>query len=45
MYHIARWESVNSEMPFTEIESCDDANFVVTGGTGGCHYDNLQFHQ
>ena len=26
-------------------ESCQDANFVTTGGTGGCHYDNLLCHQ
>ena len=32
-------------MPFTESESCDDANFVIIGGTGGCHYDNLHFRQ
>ena len=28
-----------------KTESCNDANFVITGGTGGCHYDNLQCHQ
>ena len=26
-------------------ESCHDAKFVVTGGTGGCRYDNLRCHQ
>ena len=26
-------------------ESSDDANFVITGGTGGCLDDNLQCHQ
>ena len=25
----------------TETESCPGANFVVTCGTAGCHYDNL----
>ena len=25
--------------------SCHNANFVITGGTGGCHKDNLQCHQ
>ena len=24
---------------------CQDANFVITGGTGGCHKDNLPCHQ
>ena len=28
-----------------KTENCHDANFVITGGTGGCHYDNLQCHQ
>ena len=27
------------------IRSCHDANFVVTGGTAGCLYDNLQCRQ
>ena len=26
-------------------ESYHDANFFITGGTGGCQYDNLQSHQ
>ena len=36
----------NNKAP-TELktESSDDANFVVTGGTGVCHYDNLRCHQ
>ena len=24
-----------------DTESCHDANFVVSGGTGGCRYDKL----
>ena len=28
-----------------KIQSCHDANFVVTGGTGGCRYDNIRCHQ
>ena len=28
-----------------KTKSCHDANFVITGGTAGCHYDNLQCHQ
>ena len=28
-----------------KTEGCHDANFVITGGTWGCHYDNLQCHQ
>ena len=24
-----------------KTKSCHDANFVITGGTRGCHYDNL----
>ena len=24
---------------------CHNANFVVTGGVGGCRYDNLRCHQ
>ena len=35
--HNTRW-SLNPE-------GCYDANFVVTGSTGGCHKDNLQCHQ
>ena len=27
------------------IEGCHNVNFVVTGGTGGCRYDNLRCHQ
>ena len=26
-------------------ENCRDANFVITGGNGGCHDDNLKCHQ
>ena len=29
----------------TETVSHHDANFVITGGTGGCQNDNLQCHQ
>ena len=29
----------------TEILDCPDANFVVTGGPGGCQNDNLPCHQ
>ena len=32
-----------SQCQFTKNASCHDANFVVTGGTGGCRYDNLQW--
>ena len=28
-----------------KIDSCNDANFVITGGTASYHYDNLQCHQ
>ena len=28
-----------------ETESYHDANFVITGSTGGCHNDNLRCHQ
>ena len=28
-----------------KMKSCHDANFVPTGGTGGCYYDNLRCHQ
>ena len=28
-----------------ETEGCHDANLIVTGGTAGCLYDNLQCHQ
>ena len=28
-----------------KLDSCHDANFVVTGSTTGCHYDNLWCHQ
>ena len=28
-----------------KTEHCHDANFVITSGTGGCLYDNLQCHQ
>ena len=31
-------------VPALKTESCHDANFVITGGTGGCHTDNLQCH-
>ena len=27
-----------------KTESCNNANFVVTGDTGGCRYDNLRCH-
>ena len=26
-------------------KSCHDGNFVIIGGTAGCHYDNLLCHQ
>ena len=26
-------------------ESCHDANFAITGDTGGCHNNNVQCHQ
>ena len=26
-------------------ESCNDESFVISGGTAGCHHDNLQCHQ
>ena len=28
-----------------KANSCHDANFVITGGTKGCHHDNLWCHQ
>ena len=30
---------------FNENGGLLDANFVITCGTAGCHYDNLQCHQ
>ena len=38
-----------SHVPFRyhaqQTKSRHDANFVVTGGTGGCHNDNHRCHQ
>ena len=28
-----------------ELKTCHDANFVIIGGTGICHKDNLWCHQ
>ena len=28
-----------------KIKNCRNANFVVTGNTAGCHYDNRQCYQ
>ena len=28
-------------MELLKKESCHDANFVITGGNGGCRYDSL----
>ena len=33
--------SVNISWPILKTESCHDTNFVVTGGSSCCHYDNL----
>ena len=33
------------EYVLLKCESHNDANFVLTGGTGGCRYDNLRCHQ
>ena len=34
-------------MPVSTLKTvnCHDANFVITGGTVGCRYDNLRCHQ
>ena len=29
----------------SEDEICYDVDFIVTGGTAGCRYDNLRYHQ
>ena len=34
---------VHSVSQMQKIESCHDANFYVTGGTGRFHYEYLQF--
>ena len=39
-YHFVVWNS-----PALKTESCHDANFVFTSGTGGCRYDNRQCHK
>ena len=46
------WSYISCTFPITNIfwkhyptantHSCQDANLVVTGGTAGCRYDNLQ---
>ena len=33
---------ISSESVCTKTENCHDANIVVTGGTGGSHYENLR---
>ena len=39
---VSEWLNLMTHSP---PESCHNANFVITGGTGGCHYDNLWCHQ
>ena len=35
----------NSRLRALKTKNHHDADFVITGGTGGCHDDNLQCHQ
>ena len=36
---------IHGFLPTLNTKSCHVVNFVITGGTGGCQYDNLQCHQ
>ena len=40
-----RWALWIIKRPCTNTESCQDANYVVTGDTGGCRQNNFRFHQ
>ena len=42
--HKTRVNEISLIGPPLKKQSCHDANFVVTGGTGGCCYDNLWCH-
>ena len=36
------WRNYDVNVTSLKTENCYDANFVVSGDTGGCHYDNFR---
>ena len=43
--HVIKHIQITQNTKILRAKSCCDANFVVTGGTTGCRYDNLWYHR